>query len=399
MIITNQTNTKGIWHFLVLTPFFLYHVTDNGDSAKVNTKSKVKKRIIVSSVLSTGILFVGLCLVLYVWKKKQQKNSDLQRTSNNKDLKEELELPFFNMDELACATNNFSVSNKLGQGGFGPVYKPSIEHRSYAYVIVTQNSLIVTYHLLFSCSFNIYESDKRCNGLTWADETRSLLLDWPKRSNIINGIARGLLYLHQDSRLRIIHRDLKTSNILLDHEMNPKISDFGLARSFGENETEANTNKVAGTYGYISPEYANYGLYSLKSDVFSFGVLVLEIVSGYKNRGFHHPDHHPNLIGHAWRLFKQGRPLELAAGSKVETPFLSEVLRSIHVGLLCVQENPEDRPNMSYVVLMLGNEDELPQPKQPGFFTERDLVEASNSSSQSKPPSANVCSVSVLEAR
>ncbi|KAJ6980396.1 hypothetical protein NC653_028264 [Populus alba x Populus x berolinensis] len=158
--------------------------------------------------------------------------------------------------------------------------------------------------------------------------------------------------------------------------MNPKISDFGLARSFGENETEANTNKVAGTYGYISPEYANHGLYSLKSDVFSFGVLVLEIVSGSRNRGFCHPDHRLNLIGHAWILFKQGRPLELAAESKVKTPYLSEVLRSIHVGLLCVQENPENRPNMSYVVLMLGNEDELPQPKQPGFFTERDLVEA-----------------------
>ncbi|KAJ6980905.1 hypothetical protein NC653_024359 [Populus alba x Populus x berolinensis] len=140
--------------------------------------------------------------------------------------------------------------------------------------------------------------------------------------------------------------------------------------------------------GYISPEYANYGLYSLKSDVFS-----------YKSRGFRHPDHHLNLIEHAWILFKQGRPLELAAGSKVETPYLSEVLRSIHVGLLCVQENPEDRPNMLYVVLMLGNEDELPHPKQPGFFTERDLVEASNSSRQSKLPSANVCSVSLLEAR
>ncbi|KAG6756985.1 hypothetical protein POTOM_037285 [Populus tomentosa] len=325
---------------------------------------------------------------------------NLQRRSNNKDLKEELELPFFNIDELACATNNFSVSNKLGQAGFGPVYKVIIIHKQSCNIASEFSRYKLQAPMEFLCSFtNIYESDKRCNGLTWADETRSLLLDWPKRYNIINGIARGLLYLHQDSRLRIIHRDLKTSNILLDYKMNPKISDFGLARSFGENETEANTNKVAGTYGYISPEYADYGLYSLKSDVFSFGVLALEIVGGYRNRGFRHPDHHLNLIGHAWILFKQGRPLELAAGSKVKAPYLSEVLRSIHVGLLCVQENPEDRPNMSYVVLMLGNEDELPQPKQPGFFTERDLVEASYASSESKPPSANVCSVSVLEAR
>jgi len=79
------------------------------------------------------------------------------------------------------------------------------------------------------------------------DQTQSTLLDWPKRYHIINGIARGLLYLHQDSRLRIIHRDLKASNILLDNNMNPKISDFGLARSFGENQTEDNTNRVVGT--------------------------------------------------------------------------------------------------------------------------------------------------------
>ncbi|KAJ6928296.1 hypothetical protein NC652_012397 [Populus alba x Populus x berolinensis] len=151
--------------------------------------------------------------------------------------------------------------------------------------------------------------------------------------------------------------------------------------------------------GYISPEYANHGLYSVKSDIFSFGVLVLEIVSGNKNRGFSHPDHHLNLLGHAWILFKENRSLELAADSIAITCNLSEVLRSIHVGLLCVQENPEMRPTMSNVVLMLGNDDALPQPKQPGFFTERDVIGASCSSSLSKPCSVNECSVSELEPR
>uniref|UniRef100_A0A6N2N8W6 Receptor-like serine/threonine-protein kinase n=1 Tax=Salix viminalis TaxID=40686 RepID=A0A6N2N8W6_SALVM len=397
---------------------------DNSDSAKVNTKSKVKKWVVATTVFSAGILFIGLCLALYVLKKKQKKNSDLQRRSNDNGMKEELDLPLFNIDELACATDNFSESNKLGEGGFGPVYKGTLTNgQEIAVKKLSKNSrqgldeftnevkhIVKLQHrnlvrLLGCCiqrdeTMLVYEflPNKSLDFYIFADETQSLLLDWPKRYNIIKGIARGLLYLHQDSRLRIIHRDLKTSNILLDCEMNPKISDFGLARSFGENETEANTNKVAGT-GYIAPEYANYGLYSLKSDVFSFGVLVLETVSGYRNRGFSHPDHHLNLISHAWILFKQGRPLELVAKSKVEARHISEALRSIHVGLLCVQENTEDRPLISHVVLMLGDEKELPQPRQPGFFTERDLVEVSYSSSQSKPPSANECSISMLEAR
>ncbi|KAK1400984.1 hypothetical protein POM88_000589 [Heracleum sosnowskyi] len=120
-------------------------------------------------------------------------------------------------------------------------------------------------------------------------------MDWQKRYNIILGIARELLYLHRDSKLRIIHRDLKASNILFDHEMNPKISDFGMARSFGGNETEANTS---GTYGYMPPEYAIDGQFSIKSDVYSFDVLLLEIVSGVKNRLFGHSIHSLNLLGH-----------------------------------------------------------------------------------------------------
>ncbi|XP_028055567.1 G-type lectin S-receptor-like serine/threonine-protein kinase SD1-1 [Camellia sinensis] len=138
------------------------------------------------------------------------------------------------------------------------------------------------------------------------DWTRGTLLDWTKRFNFINDISRGLLYLHQDSRLRIIHRDLKASNVLLDVDMNPKISDFGVARSFGGNETGANASKVVGTYGYMSPEYTVDEIFLVKSDVFNFGVLVLEIVSGKRNRGFNHSDHHLNLVGH--RVFLEGNP-------------------------------------------------------------------------------------------
>ncbi|KAL2555423.1 G-type lectin S-receptor-like serine/threonine-protein kinase [Forsythia ovata] len=147
--------------------------------------------------------------------------------------------------------------------------------------------------VLLGLSLMLYlrKRKKSNHRLREGDPMGSALFDWPKRFQIINGIARGLMYLHQDSRLRIIHRDLKASNILLDSDMNPKISDFGMARSFGGNETGANTS-------YMSPEYAVDGIFSVKSDVFSFGVLLLEIVSGKRNRGFSHRDHHHNLLGH-----------------------------------------------------------------------------------------------------
>ncbi|KAL3576740.1 hypothetical protein D5086_022023, partial [Populus alba] len=298
----------------------------NGGAVKINAKSNVKKRIIVSTALSTGILFLFLALFWYIWKKKQQKKgkvTGIVKRSSINNPGEDLDLPLFYLDTLTLATNNFSVDNKLGEGGFGPVYKGTLKDgQEIAVKRLSKNSrqgidefknevkcIVKLQHRnlvkLLGCCIEgdeymlIYEflPNKSLNFFIF-DETHSLKLDWPKRYNIINGIARGLLYLHQDSRLRVIHRDLKASNVLLDYEMNPKISDFGLARSLGGNETEANTNKVAGTYGYISPEYAIDGLYSLKSDVFSFGVLVLEILSGNRNRGFCHPDHSLNLLGH-----------------------------------------------------------------------------------------------------
>ncbi|KAK4352233.1 hypothetical protein RND71_027751 [Anisodus tanguticus] len=232
----------------------------------------------------------------------------------------------------------------------------------------------------------------------FVDQTKNRLLDWTKRYNIINGIARGLLYLHQDSRLRIIHRDLKASNVLLDTYMNPKISDFGMARSVAGNEMGAKTCNVVGTHGYMSPEYAVDGIFSVKSDVFSFGVLLLEIVSSKRNRGFVHEDHNLNLIGHAWKLYKEDRSLELIDEQLADSCHVSQVLRSIEVGLLCVQQWPEDRPNMSSVVQMLGNENLLPEAKEPGFFMERKVREAENSASQTGS-SKNEVTITLLEPR
>ncbi|KAL7237435.1 hypothetical protein ACSBR2_003680 [Camellia fascicularis] len=181
--------------------------------------------------------------------------------------------------------------------------------------------------------------------------------------------------------------------------MNPKISVFGLARIFGASETQANTRRVVGTYGYMSPEYAIEGLFSVKFDVFSFGVLVLEIMSGKRNRGFYHRDHHFNLLGHAWRLYKEDRTIELIDEPIQNSCNLHEVLHLIHVGLLCVQQRPEDRPNMASVVLMLGGEGALTHPKQPGFFTERNMLKAESTGSEVEQCSANTVSTIEVEAR
>uniref|UniRef100_A0A0V0H755 Putative ovule protein n=1 Tax=Solanum chacoense TaxID=4108 RepID=A0A0V0H755_SOLCH len=165
--------------------------------------------------------------------------------------------------------------------------------------------------------------------------------------------------------------------------MNAKISDFGIARCHEEDGNEAMTNRVIGTYGYLSPEYALYGQYSVKSDVYSFGILVLEIVSGKSNRRFAPSNLNRSLIGHAWELNKEGRSIELLderVGDSCSTP--QEVVRSIGVGLLCVQERPDDRPSMSSVVLMLNNEGTLPQAKLPAFYMEGDASDTELLSTQ-----------------
>ncbi|KAI3457036.1 hypothetical protein Pfo_013699 [Paulownia fortunei] len=393
-------------------------------ASELDSNGKKGKTLIVILTSLAGIVLLGLSLVLFIWKRKKNDQKLRNEGGHEESHDEDLELPIYDLSTVTKATNSFSTSNKLGEGGFGPVYKGMLEDgkeiavkrlskTSMQGVDQFKNEVICIAKLqhrnlvkLLGCCIEgeekmlIYEyMPNKSLDLILFDQTKSKQLDWPKRFHIINGVARGLLYLHQDSRLRIIHRDLKASNILLDTDMNPKISDFGMARSFGGNETEANTNRVVGTYGYMSPEYAVDGLFSLKSDVYSFGVLVLEIVSGQRNRGFHHKDHHHNLLGHAWILYKEGRSLELVDPNIVNSIYVYELLRSIHVALLCVQQSPEDRPSMSSVVLMLGSGGVLPQAKQPGFFTERHVFGAETTTSTIAASSSNEFTITLLDAR
>ncbi|GLT83110.1 hypothetical protein SLE2022_014190 [Rubroshorea leprosula] len=393
--------------------------------SELGSRKKISN-LVIAIIGLAGVFF--LCITIWLlWRCKRKMKSEICNSiptfygSNGNEFSADLsgstelvvdgsqvngpELPLFNFNFkcVAAATNNFSEENKLGQGGFGPVYKgelPTSQQIAVKRLEVAgrsgqgseefKNEIILIAKLqhrnlvrLLGCCIQgeekllIYEymPNKSLDYFLF-DQTKQALLDWGKRFAIIEGIARGLLYLHRDSRLRIIHRDLKSGNILLDEEMNPKISDFGMARIFGCNQYEANTVRVVGTYGYMSPEYAMEGLFSIKSDVYSFGVILLEIVSGRKNTSFHLSDcKHTSLIGYAWELWKENKPMELVDPSIRDTCNSSEALKCIHVGMLCVQDSAALRPKMESVVLILESEGTptLPEPRQPNYICMKTL--------------------------
>ncbi|KAK3431900.1 hypothetical protein EUGRSUZ_E03026 [Eucalyptus grandis] len=347
--------------------------------------------IIAAATSFSAGLVIGILILLIEKRKKQQRGERIE--GEVEDEINTVESLQFDFGTIRAATDNFSDSRKLGQGGFGAVYmgrlsngldiavkrlssnssQGEVEFKNEVMLLARlQHRNLV--RLLGFClkgveRLLIYEFLPNSSlDQIIIDPVKHANLFWDTRHKIIMGVARGLLYLHEDSRLRIIHRDLKASNILLDSDMDPKISDFGMARLFELNQTQAETNQIVGTYGYMAPEYAMHGNFSVKSDVFSYGVLVLEIVSGQRNNLFHMGDDSEVLISYVWKNWKEG-----SISNIIDPPITSgssiEIERCIHIGLLCVQENVARRPTMASVLLMLNSHSvTLQVPSRPAFF-------------------------------
>ncbi|KAF5445440.1 hypothetical protein F2P56_034488 [Juglans regia] len=297
------------------------------------------------------------------------------------------------------ATGKLSIINKVGEGGYIPVYKGELPNEQEIAVkklskTSTQgfeefeNEVVLTaklqhenlVRLLGFCTERneqmlIYEyMPNKSLDFYLFDPSKSYILDWRRRIGIIEGITQGLLYLQEYSRMTIIHRDIKASNILLDEEMKPKILDFGMARTFMKHEHEANTDRIVGTYGYVPPEYVKKGVYSTKSDVYSFGVLLLQIISGKRNAYYYGLDESLNLLEYAYELWKEDKGMEFMDPSLDDNTLWSwKLIRCIQIALLCVQETAKDRPSMLEVSSMLKNESAaLTIPKKPAFSRKTD---------------------------
>ncbi|XP_049382388.1 cysteine-rich receptor-like protein kinase 44 isoform X1 [Solanum stenotomum] len=361
---------------------------------------KTTRTIIIIVVSTVTIVILMICIaVILIRRRKRKLVNEIQSTSvDDTSIAESFQYDF---SAIRAATDDFSDANKLGEGGFGPVYKGKLQNGQEVAVkrlsadsgqgdLEFKNEVLLVarlqhrnlVRLLGFCldgteRLLVYEFVPNASLDHFLfDSVKRRQLDWERRSKIIGGIAKGILYLHEDSRLRIIHRDLKASNVLLDAEMNPKISDFGMARLFELDETQGSTNRIVGTYGYMAPEYAMHGQFSVKSDVFSFGVLVLEILSGQKNTCFRNGESVEDLLSFAWLSWRNGTTIDFVDPMlKESTGLIRDIMRNIHIALLCVQESVADRPTMAAVVLMLSSFSlSLPMPSGPAFYMHSNIT-------------------------
>lgn len=360
--------------------------------------------IVVVTISSVVVLVVGVVIAVYIWKhRKIQKRrrgsfevNKLVKTLHDSSLN-------FKYSTIEKATGSFDEANKLGQGGFGTVYKGVLadgreiavkrlfyNNRHRAADFFNEVNIISSVEhknlvRLLGCSCSgpesllVYEFlPNRSLDRFIFDSNKGKELNWEKRDEIIIGTAEGLVYLHENNKIRIIHRDIKASNILLDSRLRAKIADFGLARSFQDDKSHIST-AIAGTLGYMAPEYLANGQLTEKADVYSFGVLLLEIVTGRQNNKGKSSEFSDSLVTIAWKRFQQGSVEEILDPNLMlhdyhRSDARAEVLRVVHVGLLCIQEAASLRPSMSKALQMLAKKDEiLPPPTNPPFIDEKTM--------------------------
>ncbi|XP_045801006.1 probable leucine-rich repeat receptor-like serine/threonine-protein kinase At3g14840 isoform X1 [Trifolium pratense] len=350
-------------------------------SVESDSPGSISAGALVGIVVAAAIIIILLIGILW-WKGCFGKKNTLARELESLDLQTGL----YTLRQIKAATNNFDISNKIGEGGFGPVYKGCLSNgtliavkqlssksrqgnREFLNEIGMISALQHPYLVkLYGCCvegdqllliYEYLENNSLARAL-FGPEEEQIKLDWLIRQKICVGIASGLAFLHEESRLKVVHRDIKATNVLLDKDLNPKISDFGLAKLDEEDNTHIST-KIAGTYGYMAPEYAMHGYLTDKADVYSFGIVALEIISGRSNTLYRTREEAFYLLDWAHSLKESGDLMELVdrrLGSNFNT---KEALVMINVALLCTNVTSNIRPSMSSVVSMLEGKTVVPE--------------------------------------